>query len=74
MSEVEKLTTMDENEEVKRKVKRAKVEDEPSMSGFLMPDKDGKPLVMEVLLIVASSTDHVWVEIPLTMLVTTTIH
>lgn len=30
------MITMDENGKVNRKVKRAKVEDEPSMSGFLM--------------------------------------
>lgn len=65
---------MDENGKLKRKIKRAKVEDEPSMSGFLMPDKDGKPLVMEVFSILAPSMDHVWVEMFLAMLVTTTIH
>lgn len=65
---------MDENGKLKRKIKRAKVEDEPSMSGFLMPDKDGKPLVMEVFSILAPSMDHVWVEMFLAMLVTTAIH
>lgn len=39
-----------------------------------MPDKDAKPPVMEVFPIVAPSPDHVWAEISLTMLVTSTIH
>lgn len=51
------LIKMDENGKVKRKVKRAKVEDESSMSDLLMPDKDAKPLGMEVIPIVAPSPD-----------------
>lgn len=47
------LITVDENGKVKRKVKRAKVDDESSMSELLMPDKDAKPLGMEVVPIVA---------------------
>lgn len=68
------MITMDENGKVKQKVKRAKFEDEPSMSGFLMLDEDGKPLVMEVFSILAPSPDHVWVEMFLAMLVTNTIY
>lgn len=47
------LITVDENGKVKRKVKRAKVDDEYSMSELLMPDKDAKPLGMEVVPIMA---------------------
>lgn len=42
----EMMITMDENGKVKRKVKQAKVENESSMSGLLMPNKDVKPLGM----------------------------
>lgn len=40
----EMMITMDENGKVKRKVKQAKVENESSMSGLLMPNKDSKTL------------------------------
>lgn len=68
------MITMDEDGEVKRKVKRVKVEHETSMSGFLMPDKDAKRLDMNVFPIVAPSPNQVWVAISLTILVTTTTH
>ena len=43
------LITVDEDGRVKRKVKRAKVEDDMAKDhGLLMPDKDAKPLGMEV--------------------------
>lgn len=45
----EVLITVDAEGKVKRKVKKAKVDDElPSGHGLLMPDKDVKPLGMEV--------------------------
>ena len=48
------LITTDEDGNVKRKVKRVKVdEDLPDNRGLLMPDKDAKPLGMEVPEIVA---------------------
>lgn len=53
----EVLITVDENGKVKRKVKRAMVEDESSMSDLLMPDKDAKPLGMKVVPIVAPPSD-----------------
>lgn len=53
----ELLITVDENGNLKRKVKRAKAEDESSMSDLLMPNKDAKPLGMEVVPIVAPSLD-----------------
>lgn len=40
------LITVDEDGNVKRKIKKAKVEEDPS--SLLMPDKDAKPLGMEV--------------------------
>lgn len=52
------LIMVDENGNVKRKVKRAKVEDDSSMSNLLMPDKDAKPLGMEVVPIVAPPLDE----------------
>lgn len=51
------LITIDENGKIKRKVKRAKAEEEPSMSDLLMPNKDAKPLGMEVVPIVAPPPD-----------------
>lgn len=51
------LITVDENGKLKRKVKRAKAEDESSMSDLLMPNKDSKPLGMEVVPIVAPPPD-----------------
>lgn len=47
------LIRVDENGNIKRKVKRAKVEDDSSTSDLLMPDKDAKPLGMEVVPILA---------------------
>lgn len=46
----EVLITVDVDGKVKRKVKRAKTEDEPAVKehGLLMPAKDSKPLGMEV--------------------------
>ena len=49
------LITVNENGKVKRKVKRAKADDESSMSELLMPDKDAKPLGMKVVPIVAQT-------------------
>lgn len=51
------LITVDENGKLKRKVKRAKVEDESSMNDLLMPDKDAKRLGMEVVPTVAPPPD-----------------
>ncbi|MCJ1351375.1 MAG: hypothetical protein MMC33_001359 [Icmadophila ericetorum] len=43
------LVTVDEEGRVKRKVKRVKIEEElPKDNGLLMPDKDAKPLGMEI--------------------------
>ena len=42
------LITVDENGKVKRKVKKARIEDSPSDHGLLMPDKNAKPLGMDV--------------------------
>ncbi|KAL6714623.1 hypothetical protein ACLMJK_008048 [Lecanora helva] len=44
----EVLISVDEDGKVKRKVKKAKVVDQPDGHGLLMPDKDAKPLGMEV--------------------------
>ena len=44
----EVLITVDENGKVKRKIKKTK-EPAPSSHGLLMPDKDAKPLGMEVV-------------------------
>lgn len=51
------LITVDEIGKIKRKVKRAKAEDESSMSDLLMPNKDAKPLGMEVAPIMAPPPD-----------------
>lgn len=51
------LITVDENGKLKRKIKRAKAEDESSMSDLLMPNKDAKPLGMAVVPIVAPPAD-----------------
>lgn len=70
MSEVEILITMDENGGSETGSQAG----QGPMSGFLMPDKDAKPLVKGVFPIVAPSPDHVWVEISLKVSVATTIH
>ena len=44
----EVLITVDEDGKVKRKVKKAKIDDTPNGHALLMPDKDAKPLGMEV--------------------------
>jgi hypothetical protein len=44
----EVLITVDEDGNVKRKVKRAKVKEDSASNGLLMLDKDAKPLGMEV--------------------------
>ncbi|RDW78034.1 hypothetical protein BP5796_05886 [Coleophoma crateriformis] len=51
----EVLITIDENGKEKRKVRKAPIEEEtPKGHGLLMPDKDAKPLGMEVPEIVAA--------------------
>lgn len=55
----EVLITMDDDGRTKRKVKRAKVEDEYTNNDhvLLMPDKDAKPLGMEVVPIVPPTVE-----------------
>ena len=53
----EVLITVDEHGRVKRKVKVAKAEDNPE-HGLLMPDKDAKPLGMEVTPIPLSALEN----------------
>lgn len=45
----EVLITVDENGKVKRKIKKAKEAAPPPSHGLLMPDKDAKPLGMEIV-------------------------
>lgn len=52
------LITVDEDGKVKRKVKKAKVDDIPDGHGLLMPDKDAKPLGMEVASIVPPAAEE----------------
>ncbi len=54
------LITVDEDGKVKRKVKRAKLEGEIATHdhGLLMPDKDSKPLGMEVVPITAPALEE----------------
>lgn len=52
------LITVDEEGKVKRKVRKTKVQPDPnSDGGLLMPDKNAKPLGMEVLPVARSATD-----------------
>jgi len=54
----EVLITVDEDGNVKRKVKRPRVEEEGAPNGLLIPDKDAKPLGMEVPAVAPSPVEE----------------
>ena len=55
----EVLITVDENGKVKRKVKRAMIQNHESQDrGLLMPDKDAKPLGMEIAMPITSEEEN----------------
>lgn len=53
----EVLIVVDEEGKVKRKVRKTKIQPEPTHNGLLMPDKNTKPLGMEVLPVARSTPD-----------------